>query len=467
MNKRKFLKELEKRLILLEETEKQDILNEYKDIIEEKVKRGKTEEEAIADFGSIDELSKEILKAYKINSEYLKDKQSTSSDKAKEIINNSEDLIKEGARKLSKFTRNVFDDIKKNNSSITIETIFEIIIKSIIMLVGFVILRIPFSIIKGLGKSILDMAFVPFDSVLNFIWSGIIGILYFITCIVIAILVFKQYFKTEGNNTKKKHKTNNLEKEIEKVEEAIEKIEKEEKYEEVKEIANNNGLTSVISIIVKILVITFFLIPIFFINLGLSISLVCLIFLLYKGLNVIGLVAIIIGLIIIFGNFSSIITKFLYNRTKVYFFPFIIGIIFLITGSLISMDKAIEIDFHDTLPTNSFERKMAVYSENIDKRTFIIGDDDIEMVVDNSLEDGKINVEVTYYNDLVNIERIIYCSDDYCDIRFSTYYHGNNKKKLIDLIINELKKNRVYNYAYFFKPEIKVFANENTMKLVD
>ena len=90
------------------------------------------------------------------------------------------------------------------------------------MLVGFVILRIPFSIIKGLGKSILDMAFVPFDSVLNFIWSGIIGILYFITCIVIAILVFKQYFKTEGNNTKK-HKTNNLEKEIEKVEEAIEK----------------------------------------------------------------------------------------------------------------------------------------------------------------------------------------------------------------------------------------------------
>ena len=210
MNKRKFLKELEKRLILLEETEKQDILNEYKDIIEEKVKRGKTEEEAIADFGSIDELSKEILKACKINSEYLKDKQSTSSDKAKEIINNSEDLIKEGARKLSKFTRNVFDDIKKTNSSITIETIFEIIIKSIIMLVGFVILRIPFSIIKGLGKSILDMAFVPFDSVLNFIWSGIIGILYFITCIVIAILVFKQYFYS---NSKPKDNISEIKKE--------------------------------------------------------------------------------------------------------------------------------------------------------------------------------------------------------------------------------------------------------------
>ena len=61
MNKEKFLEELEKRLIILDETEKQDILNEYKDIINEKVKHGKTEEEAIADFGSIDELVKKFL----------------------------------------------------------------------------------------------------------------------------------------------------------------------------------------------------------------------------------------------------------------------------------------------------------------------------------------------------------------------------------------------------------------------
>jgi len=46
---------------ILSEEERNDILNEYKDTIEEKVKHGSSEEEAVADFGSIEELSREIL----------------------------------------------------------------------------------------------------------------------------------------------------------------------------------------------------------------------------------------------------------------------------------------------------------------------------------------------------------------------------------------------------------------------
>lgn len=41
-----------------------------KDILIEKVAKGKTEEEAIKDFGDFDELVKEILSAYKINGDY-------------------------------------------------------------------------------------------------------------------------------------------------------------------------------------------------------------------------------------------------------------------------------------------------------------------------------------------------------------------------------------------------------------
>ena len=63
--------------------EKKDIINEYSDIIDEKVKHGKTEEESVKEFGNIDELAEEILKAYKINPNYNK---SDLSEKTNDFI---------------------------------------------------------------------------------------------------------------------------------------------------------------------------------------------------------------------------------------------------------------------------------------------------------------------------------------------------------------------------------------------
>jgi len=90
------------------EEERNDILNEYKDTIEEKVKHGSSEEEAVADFGSVEELSREILKAYKINPDYSK-----SKDKVKDFVEDGETLIKKGAEKLSEWTQDIVDDFKK------------------------------------------------------------------------------------------------------------------------------------------------------------------------------------------------------------------------------------------------------------------------------------------------------------------------------------------------------------------
>ena len=72
VNKEKFLKELEKKLKVLSQEEKQDILNEYEDIIAEKMRHGKTEAEAVKELGDIQSLSEEILKSYKINPKYQK-----------------------------------------------------------------------------------------------------------------------------------------------------------------------------------------------------------------------------------------------------------------------------------------------------------------------------------------------------------------------------------------------------------
>lgn len=64
MNKEGFLKELESHLRVLDDKEQQDILDEYAQHIDLKMKSGLSEEEAIRDFGNIGELAADILEAY-------------------------------------------------------------------------------------------------------------------------------------------------------------------------------------------------------------------------------------------------------------------------------------------------------------------------------------------------------------------------------------------------------------------
>lgn len=70
MDKRTFITELEKSLSVLQEKELKDIIGEYEQHIDMKVERGLTEEEAIADFGGLAELSAEILEAYHVRADY-------------------------------------------------------------------------------------------------------------------------------------------------------------------------------------------------------------------------------------------------------------------------------------------------------------------------------------------------------------------------------------------------------------
>ena len=70
MNKSEFLSELEKRIRVLDKSEIKDILAEYSQHIDMEISNGQTEDEAIKSFGSIDELTSEILVAYHVNPEY-------------------------------------------------------------------------------------------------------------------------------------------------------------------------------------------------------------------------------------------------------------------------------------------------------------------------------------------------------------------------------------------------------------
>ena len=70
MLKKEFLKELEDRLQMLNEKERKDMIEEYSQHISMRMESGMKEEEAIDDFGNIDDLIAEILDAYHLDPEY-------------------------------------------------------------------------------------------------------------------------------------------------------------------------------------------------------------------------------------------------------------------------------------------------------------------------------------------------------------------------------------------------------------
>lgn len=88
MNRKEFLLALQTRIAVLEESEQQDILAEYAQHIEMRMAGGLTEEEAIRDFGDLNQLAAEILGAYHIKADYQTQPTGlTAAEKCREGLN--------------------------------------------------------------------------------------------------------------------------------------------------------------------------------------------------------------------------------------------------------------------------------------------------------------------------------------------------------------------------------------------
>lgn len=82
MKKQEFIKELEKKILVLPLDEKDDLLNFYGEVIDEKIEEGFSEEEAIKEMGSIDDIVNQIISDIpltKIVKERIKPKKSLNA----------------------------------------------------------------------------------------------------------------------------------------------------------------------------------------------------------------------------------------------------------------------------------------------------------------------------------------------------------------------------------------------------
>ncbi len=100
MNKSKFEAYLRDKLSILQEEEIDEILAEYLQHIDMRVKEGVSEEEAIADFGDLDDLVNDLLDAYKINRNERDFE--NFENRLKHILNTSMDFINRIAASIMK-----------------------------------------------------------------------------------------------------------------------------------------------------------------------------------------------------------------------------------------------------------------------------------------------------------------------------------------------------------------------------
>lgn len=400
MNKKEFLNKLEKALAILNEKERKDIIDEYKATIEEKVKHGQTEEEAVEDFGNIDELVSGILDAYKIDPDYNHKEGNLSK-----FTEEGERLIKKGANKLADMTREFADNIKDNDAEMNLNLAFEIIIKIFFTLIILAIITIPLRFIGSIGFSLAETFFEPFSFIIKIIIFILFIALYLSIGFLIIINLFKQYFKKENKTLESKDKIDK--------QNGIHNLKKDEtKAKEVK-IIQRTGPTvgSVFLLILKIWVIIFILLPLFCIDIFSSLGLILSIFYWIKGINLLGLTLLMLGISLLFIWFTIIIFNLTFSKGKTTIIPFFVGLIITVFGALFFIDMVTNIEYINEAP--SYKKEIITKNFTSDNPYYINStlNGNITKKIDNTMKDNELILKITYHKDGVIID--IYNEPEY------------------------------------------------------
>lgn len=459
MKKEEFLSKLRRKLSVLDNNEIDDIIVEYEGYIDEKIAAGKTEEEAIADFGSVDELAKELLRAYKINV----DKSSFTEQ------------VESGFNEFGKFIDKTAERIGKGDS----KDIFTFVIEMFILLIGISILRIPFQIFSSLSQSIF------FDSGIGFpvnVFGAILVAFIWIIYVVVSFYIMVNFFKTRYH----KYFNQGVRVEDDETHETIMKDNEVRKHERVsrEEIyygESKDSFTKVLIFIFKFFMVIF-MIPVFFSMLGLGFAIGFCIYLLVKGITYYGVFLILIGVFFIASLIFDIGCRFINNKKSngaLIVINIIVSITLMVVGTFMTIDEFLntKIIYDASENTISYVEK---YSYDYNSNFKLYGSiSEIEFVIDESLTD-TINVELIAYNEYFknNTKLVERKSGVYVEYkeRFSSEYLDviveNLKNKEIEVFryvpiiriisssanIEQIRSNNAYRYNYKYIE----YANENT-----
>lgn len=429
MNKKEFIGELKSKLSILKKEEVNDIVNEYSEHIEEKIKSGKSEKEAIEEFGDIDELVSGILDAYKIDKEYYK--------KTSILDNIAED------------TKEVFNKIIKIISNGTSKEIIKLLAYILITILICYILKLPFYIIETFVNKLFIGLPVSVYNILSRCNSIIIYMIYIIFVFIVFIKVLKE--KVINNFTIKESVSSKT------------KTKKNIKEKEIKEVVTNNDRTIIDGIfdIFKFmfrLFAGFILFGVAVMLFGFSVLLIVSIYIYIKYNFGIGISIMTIGFIL--GSLWLIYILYKYivkskiSFTKA-FIMFCMSIILCGVGVGVFATEFNQFEYIDGHHEFVLKEEKEYNSDNI-KYIECNNCDKIDKIINNDLKDNVFIVK-TYSSDYFET----YCNNYYennlyCGTRYPNY-------DFYKIILNDVKNKKFYNYDDFRSIKLEVIANEKTL----
>lgn len=176
MTKTEFLRFLEQRLMVLNDSERADLLNEYEEHIDMKIESGLSEEEAIAGFGDPEELVKELLDAYHLNTDY------------QPAVSRSASRIAYYVKSCAHFVSSMFDTL----FHYSIRDLFKLFLQACFLaaFLGVILLGGAFlgSILRGTVYYLGWIGRLFYDMVALFAW-----IIYIALAIYLVIFFIKRY----------------------------------------------------------------------------------------------------------------------------------------------------------------------------------------------------------------------------------------------------------------------------------
>lgn len=431
MNKKVFLEKLRKKLKILNKDELEDIIEEYEDHINEKVASGKTEEEAVKDFGDFDELVKEILSAYKINEDY------------EENINNKNvvaDFIDTCVSFIKDFVRNI--------GSRSTNDIVRFVVEFIVLILFIAILKLPVLFVEEVGEWLFERLISPFGDGLAIIWRYMIEIVYFILAVVgIVNFVKKRYMEGEEVEEKEAIKKEKTEKKNTKLEAKKINVKKEKRE-------SNGSFTKVLITMIKVFLV-FVLVPAIFSFLGAFVCIVIGIVLLVQGLPYFGIF--LCGLTYISLNyiFIDLCFRFIFNKKfnpKALLISVITSVALFAVGIGLSFYEVINTTYVDGVPdgyNKIVKEKKEAYSEDTKLTCKDLYHGNCSYVIDDTVG-NDIVATVTYYD----FNKDFDITDDL------EYKRKENEeysiKEIYDLVIDNLKNRKLYNYNKLAEIDVKI-----------
>lgn len=453
MSKETFLEKLRKKLSILEESEIEDILNEYEGYIEEKIKKGSSEEEAVKSMGNIDELARDLLSAYKIKNPNGKDHEGISS-----LVDSFVNIFD---RIISVFAHKSFNEIVK----FVIELIFIFLI--------IAICKIPFEIIGGMGRGIFSSLGNTGYHILFGIWNFILEFAYLIFAILLFIKIFESRYLSEEYesvfSTLKKEDSKNVKKQTGKHSDKEEVIKEKVVYKEKKEHQSFgiiDSLTKVCILFMKFILL-FFLLGVACYIIGMAMALGISVYLMIKGVFYIGIYLILISLFAIGIIAFIFLFNFIFdhkNKVGVLLISSLVSFVLLGIGTGICALEFASTTFiySDTAENLKREEYKFDMQENLVLARSVYNFQNV--IVDDSLK-REIKVVYTYNDRYLDIEAEPYIGkEDQFNLLHTSYIVRSFKytKEYFDSFVDNLKnKTIVAHHAH--NVDIKIYVSNEVL----